>query len=140
MPHSSLSLLDNHSVHCCKNYVLNILKRIGLGLLCCLLKEVIKITIHANSSIIFFDAVSDTFIANVTTCEVFHEVKAFLIFLSLMLYLCVSRQYRYRLRDEVVNEHFLMEEIYERQLTQTEEYEREHNISDSNSDYGSLNK
>ena len=34
--------------------------------------------------------------------------------------------YRYRLRDEVVmNERFLVEEIYERQLLQAEEYERD---------------
>ena len=70
-------------------------------------------------------AVTEYFLTDVTTWEVFHEVKAFLIFLSLMLYLCVSRRYRYRLRDEVVNEQFLVEEIYERQLSQAEEYERE---------------
>ena len=90
---------------------------------------------------------TELFITDVTTWEVFHEVKTFLIFLSLMLYLCVSRQYRYRLRDEVVNEQFLVEEIYERQLAQAEEYEREQRditvmINDNNDtkrDYGSLN-
>ena len=56
---------------------------------------------------------------------VFLEVKAFMIFLSLMLYLCVSRRYRYRLRDEVVNEQFLVEEIYEREIALAEEYESE---------------
>ena len=60
-------------------------------------------------------AVSELFTNESTTWEVFHEVKAFLIFLSLMLYLCVSRRYRYRLRDEVVHEQFLVEEIYERE-------------------------
>ena len=84
-------------------------------------------------------AVSDIFIIDVTTWEVFHEVKAFLIFLSLMLYLCVSRQYRYRLRDEVVNEQYLVEEIYERELTRAEEYERDQNYQDiTSSNYGSL--
>ena len=88
-------------------------------------------------------AVTELFITDVTTWEVFHEVKAFLIFLSLMLYLCVSRRYRYRLRDEVVNEQFLVEEIYERQLAQAEEYERVQeylDTSDSSSNYGSLNQ
>ena len=87
-------------------------------------------------------AVTELFITDVITWEVFHEVKAFLIFLSLMLYLCVSRRYRYRLRDEVVNEQFLVEEIYERELAQAEEYEKEQeylDISDSSSNYGSLN-
>ena len=92
-------------------------------------------------------AVTDTFITDVTTWEVFHEVKTFLIFLLLMLYMSVSRRYRYRLRDEVVNEQFLVEEIYERQLAQAEEYEREQrdltvsddNDTDTKRDYGSLN-
>ena len=57
--------------------------------------------------------------------EVFHEVKAFLIFISLMVYLCVSKRYHYRVRDDVVNERFLVEEIYERELNNAEEYERE---------------
>ena len=48
------------------------------------------------------------------TWEVLHEVKAFYIFLLLMLFLCVFKWYHYRLRDEVVNEQFLVEEIYER--------------------------
>ena len=206
-------------VRCCKNYVPNMLKRMGLGLLCCLIKEVIKILIHVtmtkgklcefadnnpilscylisskiningtcsilseyqdycelnNTSfllmiipnvlqglaflLIFLTtleficaqaplrlkdcslvtgmpywlyylpvAVTELFITDVITWEVFHEVKAFLIFLSLMLYLCVSRRYRYRLRDEVVNEQFLVEEIYERELAQAEGMRRSKN-------------
>ena len=69
--------------------------------------------------------IPQTLISDPITWEVFHEVKAFLIFLSLMLYLCVSKWYCYRQRDEVVNERLLVEEIYERQLAQAEEYERE---------------
>ena len=69
--------------------------------------------------------IPETLISDPITWEVFHEVKAFLIFLSLMLYLCVSKWYCYRQRDEVVNERLLVEEIYERQLAQAEEYERE---------------
>ena len=69
--------------------------------------------------------IPETLISDSITWEVFHEVKAFLIFLSLMLYVCVSKWYCYRQRDEVVNERLLVEEIYERQLAQAEEYERE---------------
>ena len=69
--------------------------------------------------------IPETLVSDPITWEVFHEVKAFLIFLSLMLYLCVSKWYCYRQRDEVVNERLLVEEIYERQLAQAEEYERE---------------
>ena len=196
-------------VHCCK-YTLNMLKIMGLGLLCCLIREIVQFiilvtmtrgklckladriplvscyiitsNIDKNHSSSLFDEYRDScdlnnipflllIISNIlyglayllvfmTTLEficaqaplrlkglligiwyallaihyipvgalesltstdvmaweVFQEVKIFLIFLSLMLYLCVSRRYRYRLRDEVVNEQFLVEEIYEREL------------------------
>ena len=54
-----------------------------------------------------------------------HGVKAFLILLSVLLYCCVAKRYRYRLRDEVVNERYLVEEVYDRELRLAEEYERE---------------
>ena len=80
------------------------------------------------------------FTKEATTYEVLvvHEVKIFLIFLSLMLYLCVSRRYRYRLRDEVVQEQFLVEEIYERELAH--QTELEHNETMKCANYGTLNK
>ena len=84
--------------------------------------------------------VSELFVTNIVTWEVFYEVKAFLIFLSLMLFMCVSKWYRYRVRDEVVNEQFLVEEIYEREIALAEEYEKEQeNMIVSIHDYGSFN-
>ena len=210
-------------VRYCSKYLPNMLKRMGLGLLCCFIKELINITIHATMTggqeclhdiepvpidrcylqvskiivndtcfnfsamahgnhetckvnnlpfflviipsvlqglsllLVFMTAleficaqaplrlkglliglwyaalavtylvveIPETLISDPITWEVFHEVKAFLIFLSLMLYLCVSKWYCYRQRDDVVNERLLVEEIYERQLAQAEEYERE---------------
>ena len=41
------------------------------------------------------------------------------------MYLCVSKHYHYRLRDEVMNEQYLVEEIYERELDLAEQYERD---------------
>ena len=58
----------------------------------------------------------EIYITESNAWEVFQEVKAFFIALSLILFAYVSRQYRYRVRDEVVNEQFLVEEIYEREL------------------------
>ena len=85
--------------------------------------------------------VSELFVTNVVTWKVFYEVKAFLIFLSLMLFMCVSKWYCYRVRDEVVNEQFLVEEIYERELALAEELEQEReNMIVSIHDYGSLNQ
>ena len=44
-----------------------------------------------------------------------HGVKAFLILVSVLLYCCGAKCYRYRLRDEVVNERYLVEEVYDRE-------------------------
>ena len=46
-----------------------------------------------------------------TTWEIFEEVKAFLIALSLIFFAYVSGRYRYRVRDEVVNWQYLIEDI-----------------------------
>ena len=46
----------------------------------------------------------------------------------------VSKWYRYRLRDEVVNEQYLIEEIYERELDMAEQYQREGSLA-----YGATN-
>ena len=54
---------------------------------------------------------------------IFQEVKAFA--LSLILFAYVSRQYCYRVRDEVVTEQFFVEEIYERELLITVQLEEE---------------
>ena len=67
----------------------------------------------------------EIYINDSNTWEVFQEVKAFLIALSLVLFAYVSRHYCYRVRDEVVNEQFLVEEIYERELAIAAQLEAE---------------
>ena len=54
-----------------------------------------------------------------------HGAKAFLILLSVLVYCCVAKRYRYRLRTEVVNEQYLVEEIYDRELRWAEQHQRE---------------
>ena len=56
---------------------------------------------------------------------IYTGVKASLMLLSILLYCCVAKRYCYRLRDEVVNERYLVEEVYDRELRQAEQYERE---------------
>ena len=56
---------------------------------------------------------------------IFHGVRCFLILVSLLFYYCVAKCYHYRLRDEVVNEQYLVEEVYNRELQLAEEYEIE---------------
>ena len=46
--------------------------------------------------------VAEAFITDSNSWEIFNKVKAFRIFLFLMFYLCVSKSYRYRKRDEVI--------------------------------------
>ena len=60
-----------------------------------------------------------------TMWEIIQEVKAFLIALSLIFFTYVSGRYRYRVRDEVVNEQYLIEEIYEREIKLAAEMEDE---------------
>ena len=57
---------------------------------------------------------------------IFHGVKASLILMSVVLYCCVAKRYRYRLRDEVVNERYLVEEVYDRELRLAEEDESDY--------------
>ena len=81
-----------------------------------------------------FVEVLELFTIESTTWKIFHGIKAGFIFLSLVMYLCVSRQYRYRLRDEVVNEQYLIEEIYERELAQQDDTDSIESESDESID------
>ena len=73
----------------------------------------------------FVQAVTVVIATEDKTWMITRGVQAFFILLSLLVYCCVSKRYRYRLRDEVVNEHYLVEEVYDRELRLAEEYERE---------------
>ena len=91
--------------------------------------------------------IPNIFIKTDLTWKIFHSVKGFLIVLTLMMYLYAFKRYRYRQRDEIVNEQFLVEEIYERELAMAEEYEEQNrlendsllvNIAEQNRSYGAL--
>ena len=56
---------------------------------------------------------------------IYEGVKMFLILVSLVLFSCVSRHYRYRQRDEIVNVQAMIEDTHERWLDQEEEYMQE---------------
>ena len=55
-------------------------------------------------------------------------VKGFLTLLSLVLFSFVSRCYRYRQRDEIVNVQGMIEDVHERWLDQEEEYLQEQRL------------
>ena len=59
-------------------------------------------------------------------------VKWFLILVSLALFSCVSRRYRYRQRDEIVNVQGMIEDTHERWLDQEEEHMRKILLQPSN--------
>ena len=69
--------------------------------------------------------IPDLFLSDPIVWEVFHEVKAFLVFISLMVYLSVSRRYQYRVRDEIVPERMMIEDIYVRQYNLREQYQED---------------
>ena len=66
--------------------------------------------------------IPEIFLTDHMVWEVFHEVKAFLIFISLIVYLYVSRRYHYRVRDEIVPERMMIEDIFMRQYDLRDEY------------------
>ena len=83
---------------------------------------------YASSALRFFIQTANVFfIYQERVWLIFNGVKASLMLLSILLYCCVAKRYRYRLRDEVVNERYLVEEVYDRELRLAEEYEREKN-------------
>ena len=67
----------------------------------------------------------DAFLFEKTSWLIFEGVKVFLILMSLVLFSCVSRRYRYRQRDEIVNVQGMIEDTHEKWLDQEEEYMQE---------------
>ena len=59
---------------------------------------------------------------------IYEGMKVFLILVSLVLFSCVSRRYRYRQRDEIVNVQGMIEDTHERWLDQEEEYMQEQRL------------
>ena len=67
----------------------------------------------------------DTFLIEKNCWLIFEGVKVFLILVSLVLFSCVSRRYRYRQRDEIVNVQGMIEDTHDKWLDQEEEYMQE---------------
>ena len=67
----------------------------------------------------------DVFLFEKTFWLIFEGVKVFLILVSLVLFSCVSRRYRYRQRDEIVNVQGMIEDTHDKWLDQEEEYMQE---------------
>ena len=67
----------------------------------------------------------DAFVFEKHSLVIFEGVKVFLILLSLVLFSCVSRRYRYRQRDEIVNVQGMIEDTHDKWLDQEEEYMQE---------------
>ena len=87
------------------------------------LKGLLRYATLAVNYILF--GIPEFFLSDPIVWELFHEVKAFLVFISLMVYLCVSRRYQYRVRDEIVPERMMIEDIYVRQYNLREQYQED---------------
>ena len=70
-------------------------------------------------------SITDSIIIERRSWLIYEGVKGFLILVSLVLFSCVSKRYRYRQRDEIVNVQRMIEDTHERWLDQEEEYEQE---------------
>ena len=55
---------------------------------------------------------------------IYQVVRTGLVVLSLVMYVCVSHGYQYRIRDWVVNVQWMVEEVFERRMDQEESYNR----------------
>ena len=74
---------------------------------------------YASYSIHYFTVgVLDVYMVEETAWNIYHGVKGFGIFLSILAFSLVCKFYRYRERDEIVNEQAIIEEQYERAITQ----------------------
>ena len=78
---------------------------------------------YATTSLQIYSA--DKFANHSTQWFISHGIKCGLILLSLLVYCCVAKWYRYRVRDEVVPVYLMIEERYEREIQQREEYEKQ---------------
>ena len=67
----------------------------------------------------------DNFIIERRSWLIYEGVNGVLILVSLALFSCVSRRYRYRQRDEIVNVQGMIEDTHERWLDQEEKYMQE---------------
>ena len=67
----------------------------------------------------------DNLISESASWLICEGVKGFLILVSLVLFSCVSRHYRYRQRDEIINVQGMIEDTHEKWLDQEEEYMQE---------------
>ena len=67
----------------------------------------------------------DPFLFEKNSWLIFKGVKVFLILVSVVLFSCVSRRYRYRQRDEIVNVQGMIEDTHDKWLDQEEEYMQE---------------
>ena len=81
---------------------------------------------YATSSIKY--AIVDVLGEIITVKEtwlIYEGAKGFLILLSLILFSCVSKCYRYRQRDEIVNVQGMIEDTFEKWFDQEAEYKEE---------------
>ena len=78
----------------------------------------------------------DTAIIEHTLWCAYHGTKIAIILVSLLLYWYVASRYKQRERNEVVNENWMIEQVYDRMLKRREEYERLH--IEPTTEYGTL--
>ena len=90
---------------------------------------------YSTFSIRYIVGILDNLIIERMSWLIYEGVKGFLILVSLVLFSCVSRRYRYRQRDEIVNVQGMIEDTHERWLDQEEEYMQEQRAFNQTTNY-----
>ena len=80
--------------------------------------------------------IMDGFMVEETIWNIYHGLKGFGIFISIVCFFFVCKFYRYRERDEIVNEQAIIEEIYERELVH--ESDREEDTDNEDDEFTQL--
>ena len=85
------------------------------------MKGVLVALWYASQSVSFLViGITEIFITNSKAWNIYIGIKIALIFVMLVAYVFSSKRYQYRLRDEVVNVQYLVEDVYEREIAERE--------------------
>ena len=85
------------------------------------MKGVLVALWYASQSVSFLViGITEIFITDSKAWNIYIGIKIALIFVMLVAYVFSSKRYQYRLRDEVVNVHYLVEDVYEREIAERE--------------------
>ena len=102
------------------------------------MKGVLVAMWYASQSVSFLIiGIPEVFITSSKAWNIYLSIKIGLMFVLLVAYVCASKRYRYRLRYEVVNVQYLVEDVYDRELAERERLQETASINSATTTYES---